>query len=118
MKTVKKEGFAAMKEWNESFKGGHLPAWFKKCIRARYKKLNNEASSRDCYEYNELNGGLWDHYGSYLRDGIRVVITQPYGQHDEKAKKWADELGCELFESREGAPWHEWTWYYEFRPKG
>ena len=111
------EGFPAMRKWDPSFRSGHLPPWFKKCIRARYKKMTNGGSCRDCYEYSELRGDLWDHWGSVQRDGFCAVITQPYCDHEADARKWADELGCLLTVSRKGGPWHEATWFFEFQPK-
>lgn len=117
MENEKLGGFPAMKAWDASFRSGHMPAWFKKCVRARYKKrIGGGGSSRECYEFSEVHGDPWDHWGSVQRDGFRAVITQPYGDATNAARKWAEELGCVLAESRKGGPWSEGTWYYEFHP--
>ena len=112
-----------MKQWDETFQNRTLPAWFKKCLRARHKKLHPYSSTWDLDLYlrngwiNDNQSHIWDHYGSVLRDGFRAVITQPYGDHDAEAQKWAEEHDCVLAVAKEGGPWAEGTWYYEFHPK-
>jgi hypothetical protein len=106
-----------MREWNATFRIHHMPPWFKKLIRARYKRRTNGGSCWNCYEFNELQGELWDHWGSVDRGPYRSVITQPYSNEIIQAKKWAYELGCNVIaKDTKGGPWNTNVWLYEFIP--
>lgn len=107
----------AMRAWDASWKAGHMPAWFKKAIRARYKRLTNGGSCWDCYEYGALQGELWDHWGSVQRGSVCAVITQPYSNEIDKAIVWARDLRCIVVATGIGAPWAPGTWYFEFLPQ-
>ena len=101
-----KSGHAAMVEWDKTWRIHHFPMWIKKALRTRhdYKILNAEISRE-----------LLDHWGSVKRGGNYVFITQPYGERDAIASRFAQELGCD-FKSFTPGPWSGGTWLYEFYP--
>lgn len=107
-------GHKAMTQWDKTWRFSHLPAWAKKLLRAKIKQ-----SGRSCIwttEESMLDMTLFDHYGSIKRGAIRSLVAQPYGEHNEIAVKWADEMECSL-ESFTPGPWNQGTWCYIFTPR-
>lgn len=115
---AEKSGYAAMESWNQSWKGHHLPMWAKKGIRENAIKrgiwVPAGRAGMTTVE-SLLPRDLFDHWGSVDRGSVRSLITQPYGNHDEMASRFADEMGWELKASKPG-PWNTGTYLYEFTP--
>jgi hypothetical protein len=114
-----KDGYASMIEWDATWRGHHLPVWLRKAIRLsaiRDGKWRPATSWGHTTAESLLPWDVFDHWGSVKRGIRHVVIAQPYWNQDEKAKKFADEVGCNLKISNPG-PWHENTWLYEFSQK-
>lgn len=105
--------------WDKSWKLHHMPIWAKKAIRANAIKKGkwNVYPAYPITNYAEAHfpAGLLDHWGTINRNGVLVLITQPYGNHDDLAAKFAEELRWSVKSFAPG-PWNEGTWYYEFFP--
>jgi hypothetical protein len=113
---ISKKGFQSVKEWNPTYKHHHLPLWMKKIVRIVAIKKGDWTPGMDpeCYFLHDREfHGLWDHWGSIIGASERSLITQPYGEHDEKAEKFAEEHGCVL-ETIIPGPWHPKTHLYIF----
>ena len=108
-----------MEQWDKTWKPHHLPMWAKKAIRLKAIEEDNwnafpawPVTNNACAH---MPHDLFDHWGTVLRNGKRVLITQPYHNHDEEAHEFASKMGWSVSSSHPG-PWHEGTWYYEFLP--
>lgn len=111
-----KPGHDSMKVWDKSWKHLHLPMWAKKAIRMNAIKNGKWKAwhiTDDAVEHLPID--LFDHWGSVNREGIRALVAQPYGNHDNLAFKFAVELGLSVTVFTPG-PWNEGTWCYEFLP--
>ena len=101
-----------MRAWNKTWKHHHLPKWAKDRLRAKTSLTRRVRG----LEYLLLRPSLFDHWGSIEKDGLRVLVTQPYGEHNEEAAQWAKEMECTMAFFTPG-PWNAGTWCYEFTPK-
>lgn len=77
----------------------HLPTWFKKLVRTAASDLGLDTGTSDDFILvrgieNELGVRVFDHWGSMVLDGKRVVFTMPYGEHDDAVAKLAGVIGC------------------------
>ena len=116
-----KTGFDLVEEWNPTYKHHHLPLWMKKTVRIVAIKKGDwtPGIGREFYFLHNLDFyGLWDHWGSIMTGDAseRSVITQPYGEYDQMAERFAEEHGCVL-ESLTPGPWHPKTHLYIFTKK-
>lgn len=119
-----KDGYDAMMAWNRTWQMHHMPVWLKKRIRLDAIKKGTWNTGWRAESY--LPRDLMDHWGTVRRllDGhnntpcgdVFSFITQPYGEHNELARKFAEDMQCHLIIQRPG-PWASGTWYYEFIPK-
>lgn len=112
-----KSGHEAMEAWNKSWRVHHIPVWAKKSIRlnAIQKGIWKANWPGHITAESLLPNDLFDHWGSIKRDGMRIMITQPYGNHDDSASRFADEMGW-CVRSFTPGPWNGGTWCYEFTP--
>lgn len=111
---------AAMYAWDKSWQIHHLPMWAKKAIRLNAIKKGNWRAYPNWPITNDvkmhLPSDLFDHWGSVKRrNKVRALVTQPYGDRDELAAKFAAELGWSVKSFTPG-PWNDGTWCYEFLP--
>jgi hypothetical protein len=116
---VKKSGWAAVESWDRTWKAHHIPMWFKKRIRLNAIKDGKwRPATRWGHTTVEslLPRDIFDHWGSVRCYGGRAMVAQPYGNHDQFAQRWAEEMGCKL-ESFTPGPWNEGTWCYVFFPE-
>lgn len=105
------ECFPAMEQWNPTFRSGHIPMWYKKLLTIRNRRRHPNSI---CNHHAELQGPLWDHWGSVVIKGKQVLITQPYCDETKLAQAEADSLGCNLSPTVKGGPWHPGTWLFQF----
>ena len=114
-----KTGHEAMLEWDKTFRHGHLPMWVRQAIKKDGSMIKPQMSLPACPQ-----GGVYfefwpcvefDHWGSVLRDGFRIVVTQPYVRDDLAAQKFAKKVGCRVEVTSPG-PWHPRTVMYSFLP--
>ena len=113
-----KNGHAAMDAWDKTWRMHHMPMWAKKQIRMNaIKKGKWVSAARWGHTTDEslLPSDLFDHWGSVNRNGVRALVAQPYGNHDDLAAQFANELGWSL-KSYTPGPWNDGTWCYEFLP--
>ena len=113
-------GHSAMDAWDKTWIMHHLTMWARKVIRRNAIRNGTWVPAGRFGQTTPdslLPDLLFDHWGSVRRGGIRALVTQPYGNHDESALVFAKQMGCTL-KSRTPGPWHEGTWYYEFLPNG
>lgn len=116
MASKKLEGHEAMVAWDKTWQHGKLPMWARKAVRLHEIKCGRWEPCLSS-EYQIVSRlSLFDHWGSVQRSDGRVLIAQPYGDHDKEAAEYAENLGWNVKSSRSG-PWSDGTWYYEFSPK-
>jgi hypothetical protein len=85
--------------WDESWKAGHLPHWFKKRVRAVARERKDWKTGFSVESYLDGVEGckyLWDHMGSVEVEGGRGFVTQPYLRGDNPAKAFAETYGMKL----------------------
>lgn len=108
-----------MLAWDSTWKPHHLPQWVKKRIRLHAIKTG-EWVPCTCRHHRPvesfLSYRLFDHWGSVRKDGLRSLVTQPYGNHDEMAATFAEQMECTVKSFTPG-PWNEGTFCYVFTPK-
>jgi hypothetical protein len=115
-----KTGHAAMEEWDKTYRHHHMPQWLRKAIKKEGSMISKTVfgmSKGSFWDRNhEFNPCVpFDHYGSVLRDGLRVFINQPYERDDAAAEDFAKRVGCSLEVTAPG-PWHPATVLYSFTP--
>ncbi len=114
-----KTAHASMVAWNNTWRPHRLPAWAKKTIRLNAIKKGNWRAYPNWPITNTAEAHmphiLFDHWGSVKRNGFWVLITQPYGNHDDIAAEFANEMGWTVKSFTPG-PWNDGTWCYEFLP--
>ena len=118
-----KTGHEAMDEWDKTYRHHHFPRWLKKEFKKEGSMIfNSEPRDRGDHRSKIREGNYYytpcvrfDHWGTVLRDGVRVFITQPYERDDAAAAEFAKRVGCSL-EVTAPAPWHPATVLYSFTP--
>ena len=112
---ITKTGFSQMNNLYPSYKHHHIPLWLKKKIRLSAIKKGTWIKGYDAHSFfiNDRDyRGLWDHWASVLMHDLcgdknpiraevlcsndRSVITQPYGNNDLLAERFAFDHSCFL----------------------
>jgi len=113
------EGWPAVHAWNPTAKRHHLPMWFKKLVRLAAMKhgLWEKCTSNYLHPLFELEtvakARVFDHWGSCVIDGKRVMFAMPYGERDDEASRLASVIGCLVTNCGIGS-WHPGTVLYIF----
>jgi hypothetical protein len=103
-----------MREWDATWQSGHVPRWV-------YRSLRTNEWGRVSGRIG-LHHGVLDHFGTITRDGVKVLVGQPYNygysidEMNADANVIANKLGCDL-EWFAPAPWSDGTVCYLFIPK-
>ena len=110
-----------MEAWDKTWKMHRLPMWAKKALRLRaITKGVWVPASRLGHTRPEdfIPRELLDHWGSVNRHGhgFHYLVMQPYGNYDEIAVKFAEEMGWAVSVFAPG-PWSEGVRCYKFWPR-
>jgi hypothetical protein len=108
MNQTKLIGHEAMLAWNKTFKMHHIPRWLK-------PKINAAIVLRDWSKNDDdrvLSYPLFDHWGSAWMINIPVIITQPYGDRNQEAFRFAEDFNLNM--KIKSGVWNEGTTMYCF----